>query len=243
MRLVLIAVALVGMTTAAEQKQVQWLEARVVAQERVEGGARAGGSGMSIGAGASADVMVVPIIDNYVTIETADARLKMVEARPGRFSRRQPLVAPVNGTVKYTRSGNQFTLLDAEGKEHKFTLVSEVQLTAAPTPTETTPRLSRIEDRLLEPEFGYQQFRSGVPSWQAMKEVTDAMVALRTAHPDLDQMMGLMRIIMESLRPNWTGLRVDEYLESLYVVSKYAGFSVAAREALAQRDRAGAQQK
>lgn len=119
---------------AAEKKPIQWLEARVVAQEQAQNGeeARAGG-GFSVNGGGPARIKVIPIIDNYVTIETTDARLKMVEARPGRFSRGPgPLIAPVNGTVKYTRAANQFTLLDAEGKEHKFTLVSDVRLSANP---------------------------------------------------------------------------------------------------------------
>jgi len=247
LRTILSALVFVGMAAAAEQKQAQWLEARVVSQERVQNGAVAGGSGMSIGAGASADVMVVPIIDSYVTIETNEAQFRLVENRRKIFEKRiAPLVAPVNGTIKYTRAGDQFTLLDTQGQEHKFRLagMTELHSVSASPGMPSRVQSSRIEDRLMEPEFGYQQYRAGTPSWQATKEVNDAMVALRTAHPDLDQMTPFMRIVMESIRPNWAQrIGVDEYLESLYAVAKYAGFATTAREILAQRERAGTPQK
>jgi len=246
-RLILTALVLVGFVAAAEQKQVQWQEARVVAQERVNSGAEARQpKGLSMGPGASDRVEVVLIVDSYVTIETNGAQLKLVEDRTtgGLFPKRIiPLIAPVNGTVKYTRDGDRFTLLDSDGRQHKFSLVSDTRASGSSGTAPAQPQMSRIEDRLLEPEFGYQQFRTGVPSWQAAKEVNDAMVALRAVHPDLDQMTSLMRVVMESLRPNWKGLNVDEYLESLYAVSKYAGFSAAAREALAQREKVETQRK
>lgn len=251
MRTILLALVLMGLITAAEQKQVQWQEARVVAQERVQNGEVAKASGFGMNGGASAQAMAVPIIDNCVTIETNEAQFKLIEKAPPPGSVRSAfhhaLVVPVNGTVKFRRAGDDFILLDAEGREHKLRLVGMTaragSAAASAAAAQAPAPLSRIEDRLLEPEFGYQQYRTGVPSWQAAKEVNDAMVALRAVHSDLDQMTGLMRVVMESLRPNWKGINVDEYLESLYAVSKYAGFSVAAREALAQREKAASQGK
>ncbi|MGO9239967.1 MAG: hypothetical protein ACLQBJ_04070 [Bryobacteraceae bacterium] len=247
MRLIVLSLGLAGLVSAAQQKQAQWQEARVVAQERVNSGAEARQpKGFSMGPGSPDGVQVVLIVDSYVTIETSGAQLKLVEDRTtgGLFPKRViPLIAPVNGTVKYTRDGDRFTLLDSEGRQHKFSLVSDTRTSAPSSVAPAQPLMSRIEDRLLEPEFGYQQYRTGVPSWQAAKEVNDAMATLRAVHPDLDQMTGLMRVVMESIRPNWKGINVDEYLESLYAVSKYAGFSVAAREALAQHEKAASQGK
>lgn len=252
MRTILLALVLVGLVIAADKKQVQWQEARVIAQERVQNGEVAKASGFGMNGGASAQAMAVPIIDNCVTIETNEAQFKLIEKAPPPGSVRSAfhhaLVVPVNGTVKFRRAGDDFILLDAEGREHKLRLVGmTARVGGAPAgavAAQAPPPLSRIEDRLMEPDFGYQQFRTGVPSWQAAKEVNDAMAALRTAHQDLDQMTGFMRVAMESIRPNWAqGIGVDEYLESLYAISKYAGFAVTAREILAQREKAATQGK
>ncbi|MGO9663816.1 MAG: tetratricopeptide repeat protein [Polyangia bacterium] len=192
------------------------------------------------------------VVLHHFTIEGGEYAYEAVE-RPS-LLRVSPSTLVVNAPVQYAVEGQKLYLIEDDKEEHVLDIVRTVQKEKAGSPSAPTTPIapanqsaappSRIEDRLMEPDFGYQKFRTGVPSWQAAKEVNDAMAALRTAHPDLDQMTGFMRVAMESVRPNWAqGIGVDEYLESLYAISKYAGFAVTGREILTQRERADTRAK
>lgn len=90
----------------------------------------------------------------------------------------------------------------------------------------------RLQDRVLDQNFGYQEFRAGAANWNINQEVVSAFAAGRKAHPDFDLLLPAMRIIADGLQPRWGSVSMGEYVECLYVVAKNAAFAAGAREKL-----------
>jgi len=207
-----------------------------------QGGATAYGVGIGVHSQESYSTVYRTL--NHVAIDTADYRYKLIEVTKPKFLNRGPglLILTVGGLVRFAKDGDSFVILDDKNQQHRFAVEGIVALEVAGGAAQPQPdaqRMKRLEDRLLDPDFGYRQYRSQLQSWQVIKEVDSTMAALRSEHSDLDEMLPFMRIIMESIRPNWAAkIELGEYLEGLYAISKSAGFAVATREILAEREKA-----
>ncbi|MBZ5623732.1 MAG: hypothetical protein LAQ69_34285 [Acidobacteriia bacterium] len=89
-----------------------------------------------------------------------------------------------------------------------------------------------LENRVLDDELGYKEFRRASASWKVNQDVMDAFAAGRLAHPDFDALLPAMRIIADSLRPQWSKVTMAEYVECLYVIAKNASFAAPVRTVL-----------
>ena len=61
----------------------------------------------------------------------------------------------------------------------------------------------RLQDRVLDQNFGYLGFREGAATWKINQEVMDAFSVARKRHTDFDSLLPAMRIVADSLRPQW----------------------------------------
>ncbi|MGA8025875.1 MAG: hypothetical protein WB992_01935 [Bryobacteraceae bacterium] len=97
-----------------------------------------------------------------------------------------------------------------------------------------TRRHNLAEEQLVrradtEDRSDYRGMHSREAEWRVNQEVKDAMAACHAAHDDCAKLDGMMLIISKALRPDWTQLSMNEYVESLYVVAKNASFAQQAR--------------
>ena len=56
-------------------------------------------------------------------------------------------------------------------------------------------------------------------------EIKGALLLAHMAHSDFDIFIPSMQIIAQALRPDWSKIRMTEYLECLYVIAKHASFA------------------
>ena len=94
-----------------------------------------------------------------------------------------------------------------------------------------------LQDRVLDTDFafkfGYADLRSDVAKWRVNQDVSDAFTAARKAHSDFDALLPIMRVLAESLRPDWTRLTMADYIESLYAVAQMPSLESVRRIVLA----------
>jgi hypothetical protein len=90
----------------------------------------------------------------------------------------------------------------------------------------------RLQDRVLDQNFGYTDFRTGVANWRLNQDVIDAFAVGRRNHDDFDALVPIMRIIADGLRPQWGNVTMTEYVECLYSVAKNASFAAQARASI-----------
>ena len=63
-------------------------------------------------------------------------------------------------------------------------------------------------------------------------DIQQALLIANMAHPDFNTLAPGMQIIARALRPDWSKMTTDEYLECLYVIAKNASFAAQFREKL-----------
>jgi len=95
---------------------------------------------------------------------------------------------------------------------------------------------ARLQDRVLDDEFGFRAARREWATWKINQDVMDAFAHGRAAHPDFDALLPAMRIVADSLRPEWSRITMSEYVECLYVIARNASFASGARAALLKTD-------
>jgi hypothetical protein len=91
-------------------------------------------------------------------------------------------------------------------------------------------RSARLQDRMLDSNFGYRDARPRVADWRINQDVLDAFTAARKAHPDFDRLQPIMRVVAEAMRPDWSYVTMPEYIECLYAIAKTANFVEPARQ-------------
>ena len=97
---------------------------------------------------------------------------------------------------------------------------------------EEEERSRRLQERVLDQNMGYRDFRAGIAAWKVDQETMDAFTPARNAHPDFDALLPVMRIASDSLRSQWASITMTEYVECLYAGAKNAGFAAPARVVL-----------
>jgi hypothetical protein len=84
---------------------------------------------------------------------------------------------------------------------------------------------ARLQERVLDTNFGYTDFRRGVANWRLNQDVKDAFAFGRKQHADFDELLPAMRIVSDGVRPNWGKITMSEYMECLYSIAKTARFT------------------
>lgn len=89
---------------------------------------------------------------------------------------------------------------------------------------------ARLQDRVLDPTFGYRDARPALADWRINQDVMDAFAVARKAHPDFDALQPIMRTIADAMRPDWSRVTMPEYVECLYAIAKTADFAEPVRQ-------------
>ena len=91
-------------------------------------------------------------------------------------------------------------------------------------------RSARLQDRVLDPNFGYRDARPALADWRINQDVLDAFKVARAAHQDFDALQPIMRTVAEAVRPDWSHVTMPQYIEILYAIAKTADFVEPARQ-------------
>lgn len=82
--------------------------------------------------------------------------------------------------------------------------------------------LARQQAQAQQPHSGQG---NNTPAVQPDGEIKGALLLAHMAHSDFDIFIPSMQIIAQALRPDWSKIRMTEYLECLYVIAKHASFA------------------
>jgi hypothetical protein len=77
--------------------------------------------------------------------------------------------------------------------------------------------------------LSYHAVHGNEAEWRINQDEKDAFNGCRALHDDCAKLDGLMRIVSKAIRPDWTQMTMNEYVECLYVIVKNAGFAEQAR--------------
>jgi hypothetical protein len=93
-------------------------------------------------------------------------------------------------------------------------------------------RHNLVEEAIQRGELhdGYREAHSGQALWRTNQDIKEAFAACRQAHNDCNKLGWVMKIVSESLPPDWNRITAKEYVECLDAVAKTATFAEEARQ-------------